>query len=66
MVPTENEEILGILDLVCQKQAYRFERLLASVDVVAEKEIIGFWRETSILKKAEQIVVLAVYITTDL
>ena len=35
MVATEDEEVLGVLDLVRQQKAYRLERLLATVDVVA-------------------------------
>lgn len=35
MVATENEEVLGILDLVGEEQADGLEGLLASVDVVA-------------------------------
>ena len=37
MVAAENEEILGVLDLVCQQQADGLERLLASVNVVTKK-----------------------------
>ena len=35
VVSSQDEEVLGILDLVCQQQADSLERLLASVDVVA-------------------------------
>lgn len=35
VVATENEEVLGVLDLVRKQKAYRLERLLATVDVVA-------------------------------
>lgn len=34
MVATENEEVLGILDLVGEEEADGLERLLATVDVV--------------------------------
>jgi len=35
VVAAENEEVLGVLDLVCKQKAYRLERLFATVDVVA-------------------------------
>jgi hypothetical protein len=35
VVATEDEEVLGVLDLVCQQEADGLERLLATVDVVA-------------------------------
>jgi hypothetical protein len=37
VVAAEDEEVLGVLDLVCEKQADGLERLLASVDVVAKE-----------------------------
>lgn len=35
VVPAENEEVLWILDLVCEEETDGFERLLASIDIVA-------------------------------
>jgi len=37
--------------------------LFAAVNVVAKEEIVGFWRETTVLEKTEEIVVLAMNIT---
>jgi len=34
VIAAQQKEILRILDLVCQQQTYRFQRLLASIDVV--------------------------------
>jgi len=34
MVTTQNEEVLGVLDLVCEQQTDCLEGLLASVDIV--------------------------------
>jgi hypothetical protein len=66
VVAAEHEEVLGVLDLVCEEQADGLERLLAAVYVVAEEEIVGLWWETAIFEQAEEIVVLAVNVTTDL
>lgn len=66
VVPAQDEEVLGILDLVCEEQADGLERLLATVYVVAEEQIVRFGWETAILEQAEQIIVLAVDITANL
>jgi hypothetical protein len=50
MVPSQNEEVLGVLDLVRQQQTDRLEGLLASVDIVAEEEVVGFWWETAVFE----------------
>lgn len=66
VVSSEDEEVLGVFDLVRQKKANGFERLLASIYIVAEEEIVGLGGETAILEQTQQIVVLAMNIATDL
>jgi hypothetical protein len=66
VVSTENEEVLRVLDLVCEEQADGLEGLLATVDIVTEEEVVGLGRETAILEQTEQIVVLAVDISANL
>lgn len=66
VVATENEEILGIFDLVCQEKADGLEGLLAAVHVVAKEEVVCFRREASVLEQAEKIVILAMNVTADL
>ena len=51
MVPSEDEKVLRIFDLVCKEQADGFERLLASIYVVPKKKIIGLGRESSVFKQ---------------
>jgi hypothetical protein len=63
VVAPKDEEILRILDLVCQKQANSLKGLLASVYVVAKEEIIGLRWEAAVFEQAEQIVVLPVNVT---
>jgi len=66
VVAAQDEEVLGILDLVGQEEADGLERLLASVDVVSEEEVVGLRGEAAVLEEAEKVVVLAVDITADL
>ena len=66
VVAAEDEEVLGVLDLVGEEQADGLERLLATVDVITKEEVVGLRRETTILEQTQEVVVLAVDITTDL
>jgi hypothetical protein len=66
VVATQDEEVLGVLDLVRQKQANRLEGLLAAIHVVAQEEIVRFWREASVFEQAEEIVVLSMDVPTYL
>ena len=50
MVSAQDEEILGIFDFVREQETYRLETLLAAVDVVPEKEIVGLRRKATVLK----------------
>ena len=66
VVSTENEEVLRILDLVCEKEAYCLKGLLPSIYVVTEEKVIRFWWEAAVLEKAKEVVVLAMYIAANL
>lgn len=66
MVSTQNEEILGVLDLVGQEEADGLERLLAAVDVITEEKVIGLRGKTAVFEETQEIIVLAVDITADL
>jgi hypothetical protein len=66
VVTTENKEVFRIFDLVRKEEADGLERLLATVDVVSEEEVVGLRREATVFKKTQEIVVLTVNITTDL
>lgn len=50
VVAAENEEVLGVLDLVGEEQADGLERLLATVDIVTKEEVVGLGRETTVLE----------------
>lgn len=66
VVTTQDEEVLGVLDLVGEKQTDGLERLLATVDVVTEEKVVGLRGESAVFEKAQEIVVLTVDITADL
>lgn len=66
VVAAENEEVFGVLDLVGEEKADGLKGLLATVDVVAEEEVVGLGREATVLEETEEVVVLAVDITADL
>ncbi len=66
VIAAQDEEVLGVLDLVGQQQADGLERLLAAVDVVAQEEVVGLGREAAILEQPQQVVVLAVDVAADL
>ena len=51
VVSSQNKEVLRVLDLVCKEQADGLERLLATVDIVTEEEVIRLWRETAVLEE---------------
>lgn len=66
VVTAEDEEVLWVLDLVGEEKADGLKRLLSSVDVVTEEEVVGFRWESSVLKESKEIVVLSVDITANL
>lgn len=66
VVAAQNEEILGVLDLVCQEQANGFERLLATIHVVPKEEVVGFRGESTVFEQTKEIVVLSVDVTANL
>ena len=66
VVAAEDKEVLGVLDLVCEEQADSLQRLLATIDVVTEEEVVGLGGKAAIFEEPQQVVVLAVDISADL
>lgn len=50
VVAAENEEVLWVLDLVGEEQADGLQGLLATIDIVAEEEVVCLWGEATILE----------------
>jgi hypothetical protein len=65
VVASQKEEILWVLNFVGEEEANCLKRLLAAVDVITEEEIVCIGREAAVLKESQEIVVLAVNVTTD-
>lgn len=63
MVPPEQEEVFWVFDLVGEEQADGLQRLFPSVHVIPQEQVVGLWREASILEQPQQVCVLSVYIT---
>lgn len=66
VVAAQNEEVLGVLDLVRQEQADGFERLLATIHVVTKKEVVGFRGKSTVFEQTKEIVVLSVDVAANL
>lgn len=65
MVPTEQEEVLWVLDFIGQQQADGLQRLLAPVHIVPQEEVVALWRKAAVLEQPQKVVVLAVDVTCD-
>ena len=63
VVPPEQEEVLGVLDLVGQQQADGLQGLLPPVHIVTQEQVVALRGEAAILKEPQQVVVLAMDVT---
>jgi len=63
VISSQQEKVFRVLDLVAEEKNNRFDGLFPAVNVVAEEEVVGFRRETTILKDSKQIIVLAMDVT---
>jgi hypothetical protein len=66
VVSSQDKEVFGVFNLVGEQEANRLETLFASVDVVSEKEVVGLGRESTILEKTQQVVILAMNVTYEI
>jgi hypothetical protein len=62
VVAAQQEEVLRVLYLVGQQKAHGLQALLATVNVVAQEQVVRVWGEPAILKQTQQVVVLAMYV----
>ena len=63
MIAAQEEKVLRVLDLVGQQKTDGLQRLLATIDVVAQKEVIRFGWEATVLKEPQQVGILSVDVT---
>lgn len=66
MVPSKEEKVLGVFDLVAQEEEDGLEGLLAPVDIVSEEEVVGARREPAHLEQPDQVAVLSVDVADNL
>jgi hypothetical protein len=50
VVSSQEEEVLGVLDLVGEEKTDSFEALLSAVHVISEEKVVGIRREPAILE----------------
>lgn len=50
VVPPEQEEVFWVFDLVGEQQADGLQRLLSSVYVISQEQVVCLWREAAILE----------------
>jgi hypothetical protein len=60
VVASQQEEVVRVLDLVCQQEADRLDALLPAVHVVAEEQVVRRRRQPAELEQPEQVGELAV------
>jgi len=65
VISSKDEEIFGVFDLIRQKEANGLERLLPTVHVIPQEDVIGLGGESAVLKKTEEVIVLPVNIPAD-
>jgi hypothetical protein len=53
VITTQDEKVFGILDLVCEQQTNCFERLLSSIYIVSEKQVVCLWWKSTILEQSK-------------
>lgn len=63
VVAAQEEEVLGVFDLVGEQEADGLQRLLAPVHIVAQEQVVTLRGEAPVLKKPQQVVVLPVNVT---
>ena len=66
VVAAQHEEVLRVPHLVAQQEQDHLERLLPTIDVIAEKQVVGLRRMAAELEEAQQVGELAVDVAQDL
>ena len=63
MVAAQKEEVLRVLNLVGEQKANALERLLATIHVIPEEQVVRLGGKAPVLEQSQQVVVLAVDVT---
>jgi hypothetical protein len=65
VVSAQYEEVFGILDFVCEKEANRLQALFSTIHVVSKEQIVGLRRESTIFEESQQVVILSVNVACE-
>lgn len=60
MVTAKQEEVFRIFDFVRKEQANGLQWLLATIDIIAQEQVVRFGRKASVLKQSQQVIILPV------
>lgn len=63
MVSSQQKEVFWVFDLVCQQQADGLQRLLASVYIIPQEQVVALWWKAPVFKQPQQIIILPMDIT---
>jgi hypothetical protein len=66
VVAAQDEEVFRVFYLVGKEQADRLKRLFASIHIISKEEVVGLRGETAVFEQTEEIIVLAVNVSTYL
>jgi hypothetical protein len=66
VISTKKKKVFGILDFVGKQETDSLKRLFASIDIITKENVIRFRRKATVFKQTQEIVVLTMYITTNL
>lgn len=63
VVPPQQEKVFWVFNFVGQQQADCLQRLLSSIHIVPQKQVVALRGVSTILEQPEQVVVLTMNIT---
>lgn len=63
VVAAKQEEILRIFDFIGEQEADCLQRLLSTIHIITEEQVVRLWWEAAVFEQSQQIVILAVDIT---
>mmetsp|Transcript_23177 Transcript_23177/g.37615 ORF Transcript_23177/g.37615 Transcript_23177/m.37615 type:complete len:263 (+) Transcript_23177:584-1372(+) len=66
VITAQHEEILGVFNLVSEEEADGLQTLLATIDVVAQENVVGLRGEATVFEETEEVIVLSVDVAADL
>jgi hypothetical protein len=55
MIAPEHEKVLRVFDFVGEQKHYSFKRHLSTVNIIAEKQVIGRRWESTVLEEPHQV-----------